>query len=281
MPKKQRADALAWAGGLAESREQAARMILAGELFLAPEHPAALPQRVEKAGELLPAGAKLERRLRNAYVSRGAYKLLSALEHFHIRIQGLVAMDAGASTGGFTDCLLRHGAARVYAVDAGKGQLHEKLRRDERVISLEAVNLRLAEPELLPERVDILTADLSFISLKAVLPVLLGFLKPEGSILALIKPQFELGFSRTIKGVVRDEGLRAQAVREVTDFARTLPGLELRGVIPSALKGPKGNQEYMAYWERLIPLAGGNSDCPEYPAGCSADPGVPGPDSGW
>jgi len=249
MPGKSRADVLAVAQGLAGDRDEAARRIMAGEIFLRPENPGAPPVRVEKPGELLPAAAGLFRREGDPYVSRGAYKLLTALEHFHMDVRGLTALDAGASTGGFTDCLLQRGAARVYAVDTGKGLLHEKLRRDSRVISMEGVNLRLAEPGLLPERVDLITADLSFISLKAVLPALLPFLKPGGSILALIKPQFEAAAGETVRGVVRDEALRARIVEDLHAFALERLGLRRRGVVPAALKGPKGNQEYLAWWE--------------------------------
>jgi 23S rRNA (cytidine1920-2'-O)/16S rRNA (cytidine1409-2'-O)-methyltransferase len=239
---RKRADHRAWEQGLASSAEQAARLIMAGEIWLAPSKAGALPERVGKAGDLLPESACLERRKLKEYVGRGALKLLAALEGFGVEAQGLTALDAGASTGGFTDCLLRRGAERVYAVDVGRGQLHERLRADPRVISLEGVNLRLAGPDLLPERVDLLSADLSFISLKSILPALLQYLKPGGALLALIKPQFELGSAGTVKGVVRRE-----AVNGVLEAAEAL-GLVLRGVAPAAVRGAKGNQEYMAYW---------------------------------
>jgi 23S rRNA (cytidine1920-2'-O)/16S rRNA (cytidine1409-2'-O)-methyltransferase len=244
---RKRADHLAWERGLASSAEQAARLIMAGEIWLAPSRAGALPERVDKAGDLLPEGVCLERRELKEYVGRGALKLLAALESFGVEAQGLTALDAGASTGGFTDCLLRRGVKRVYAVDVGRGQLHERLRADPRVINLEGVNLRLAGPDILPERVDLVSADLSFISLKSVLPALLRYLKPGGAILALIKPQFELGSARTVKGVVRRESLRREAVNGVLEAAEAL-GLALRGVAPAAVPGAKGNQEYMAYW---------------------------------
>lgn len=250
MSKKKRADLLAVELGLAESADKAARLIMAGEvlrLFASGES-----SLVQKPGDLLPADASLGLKERSPFVSRGAFKLLTALEHFKLDVRGLVALDAGASTGGFTDCLLQRGAARVYAVDVGAAQLHEKLLRDLRVVSLEKVNLRLAAPDLLPEKVDILTADLSFISLKAVLPVCARFLKPGAKILALVKPQFEVAAGQTIRGVVRDEALRREAVEGVLAFARAELGFTLVGVIPAAIKGPKGNQEYMVYWTRAI-----------------------------
>lgn len=166
---------------------------------------------------------------------------------------GAVALDAGASTGGFTDCLLQHGAARVYAVDVGTAQLHEKLRADGRVVSMEQVNLRHAPADLLPEPVDLAVADLSFISLRAVLPSLVRFVKPGGLVVALIKPQFELGPQQVGKGgVVREEADRQEAIATVTGFAREALGLSLLGVVPSKVKGPKGNQEYLAAF-RLAP----------------------------
>lgn len=243
---------LAAGQGLAENADMAARLIMAGEILrLSPEGES---RPVQKPGDLLPEDAVLARKEKSPFVSRGAFKLLTALEHFKLDVAGLVALDAGASTGGFTDCLLQRGAARVYSVDVGTAQLHEKLRRDPRVLSLEGINLRLVGPDLLPEPVDLLAADLSFISLKAVLPVCVQYLKPGATILALIKPQFELGGERTVKGVVRDEALRREAVQGVLEFARDELGLELIGVIPAAIKGPKGNQEYLAYWRAGAPL---------------------------
>ena len=247
MAKKKRADILAAGQGLAENADKASRLIMAGEVLRLFESGETLP--VQKPGDMLPEDAILSLKEKSPFVSRGAFKLLTGLEYFKLDVNGLTALDAGASTGGFTDCLLQRGAARVYAVDVGTAQLHEKLLRDLRVVSLEQVNLRLAGPDLLPEKVDLMVADLSFISLKAVLPVCLLFLKPGAKILALIKPQFEVEAGQTVKGVVRDEALRQAAVQGVLDFARAELGLKYVGVIPSAIKGPKGNQEYMAYWQ--------------------------------
>lgn len=249
MAKKKRADELAVELGLAENRDKASRLIMAGEVLLVPQNQHSLPTAINKPGDMLPADTQLTLKNKNPYVSRGAYKLLTALEHFKINVQGLVCLDAGASTGGFTDCLLQRGATRIYAVDVGTAQLHEKLRADPRVVSMENTNLRLSGPDLLPEKVDMAVADLSFISLKAVLPGILQYLKPEGQLIALIKPQFELGGEKTVKGVVHDENLRHLAVEGVTYFASTM-GLKLYGVIPAAIKGPKGNQEYLAFWKK-------------------------------
>lgn len=247
MPKKERADALAYAQGLAESREQAKRLIMAGQVFWLKGDSM---QRVEKPGQQFSVDIRLEVSGRERFVSRGAYKLLTALEHFSLDVTGLVALDAGASTGGFTDCLLQHGASRVYAVDVGKHQLHERLRADTRVVSLEGVNLRFAEAELIPEPVDLLVADVSFISLTLVLSPCMQWLKPEGLVAALIKPQFEVGPGGTDKGVVRSEEVRSKAVDKVLAYAEGELDLRLLGIVPSAIKGPKGNQEYMAVWRK-------------------------------
>ncbi len=245
---KARADQLLVDRNLAESRELAKRLIMAGQVF--EERPGARVP-VTKPGQTLSSDCILFVKESERFVSRGAYKLLTALEHFSLDVGGFTALDAGASTGGFTDCLLQHGAARVYAVDVGYGQLHPRLRGDARVVSLERVNLRLATPELIPEPVDLVVADVSFISLKMILPACLQWLKPGGKIIALIKPQFELGPSGTDKGVVREESEQLRAVNEVLAFARDELKLEALGVVPAQIKGPKGNQEYLAYFKRL------------------------------
>lgn len=243
-----RADQLVYEQGLAESREQAKRLIMAGQVYL--EHGAHPEQRVDKPGHAYPVGTRFRLAGRERFVSRGAYKLLTALEHFHLEVRGCVCLDAGASTGGFTDCLLQHGAARVYAVDVGHGQLHERLRGDARVINLEKTNLRTAAADLLPEQVDLVVADVSFISLTMILPSCLRWLTPGGSIVALIKPQFEVGPRQTCKGVVRDAAVRQGAVEKIVTFCQEELGLECRGVVPAGIKGPKGNQEYPAWFVR-------------------------------
>ncbi|MFV0423897.1 TlyA family RNA methyltransferase [Oleidesulfovibrio sp.] len=244
MPRKERADQLVFEQGLAESREQAKRLIMAGKVYVVRGQ--AEPEPVTKPGTKYPEDLRMELKGVERFVSRGAYKLLTAIETFGLDVEGMVALDAGASTGGFTDCLLQHGAARVYAVDVGKNQLHERMRSDSRVVSMEGVNLRTAPDDLLPEQVDIIVADVSFISLTLILPACVRFLRRGGIVAALIKPQFEVGAGQTVKGVVRDEALRQQAVDKVLDFAVTRLGLEVQGVVPSAIKGPKGNQEYIA-----------------------------------
>ena len=246
MAKRFRADVLVAGQGLVESVEQASRLIMAGKVAALDASGNAAP--VRKPGQPFTEAARFELVGVERFVSRGAYKLLSALEAFSLDVSGLVCLDAGASTGGFTDCLLQYGAARVYAVDVGKAQLHERLRGDSRVVSLEGVNLRLAEPDLIPEPVDLVVADVSFISLTKILPPCLRWLRPGGQLIALIKPQFELGSQHTDKGVVRDPALRDQAVRSVTTFCTETLGLTHGGTAPAAIKGPKGNQEYLAWF---------------------------------
>ncbi|MEF2230558.1 MAG: TlyA family RNA methyltransferase [Pseudodesulfovibrio sp.] len=248
MAKKQRADQLLAAGGWVESREKAKRLIMAGKVHFL-ERGQKAP--VQKPGQQFFEDTEFMVPDDDRFVSRGAYKLLTAIEAFSLDFTGKVALDAGASTGGFTDCLLQHGAARVYAADVGYGQLHEKLRRDDRVINLERTNIRHAEPDLIPEPVDVIVADVSFISLTKILPACLQFLRPGGELVVLIKPQFELGPGQTDKGVVRDEGLRQEAIALVTNFCRDRLGLAVAGVVPSKILGPKGNQEYLAHLKRL------------------------------
>ena len=247
---RQRADQLVFEQGLADSREQARRLIMAGKIALAAGVPGAPPQLVPKPGHPYPADTAFALLQPEPYVSRGAYKLLTILDQFKLDVTGLVCLDAGASTGGFTDCLLQRGAARVYAVDVGRNQLHEKLRTNARVINLEGVNLRHAEAGLIPEPVDMVVADVSFISLTLVLPACMTWLRPGGLVATLIKPQFELVPGETVKGVVRDEEARQRAVDKILAFGRASLGLSCRGVLPAAIKGPKGNQEYMALFER-------------------------------
>lgn len=250
MAKKQRADLLLASSGLADSREKAKRLIMAGKVHYI-DNGQKTP--VSKPGQQFEPDTEFTVPDDDQFVSRGAYKILTAIEEFNIDFTGKIAMDAGASTGGFTDCMLQHGAVRVYAVDVGYGQLHEKLRQDDRVINLERTNVRHAQPDLIPESVDVIVADVSFISLTKVLPACMQFLKENGELVVLIKPQFELGPGQTDKGVVRDEGLRQQAVEMVTTFCREELGLVIKGVVPSKILGPKGNQEFMAYMKKIYP----------------------------
>jgi 23S rRNA (cytidine1920-2'-O)/16S rRNA (cytidine1409-2'-O)-methyltransferase len=226
------------ARGLAKSRAQAQALILAGRVQV---EGLAAP----KAGALVPDGVQVALKELSPFVSRGGEKLAGALDHFQVSPEGKVALDAGASTGGFTHVLLTRGARRVYAVDVGYGQLDATLRHDPRVLVMERVNIRHLPKEAIPELIDLVTLDLSFISLTLVLPKILEFLHPEGEILAMVKPQFEVGKGQVGKGgVVRDPGLQQEAVQRVAEAAAALG---LSAAFPSPLKGPKGNQEYFLY----------------------------------
>ncbi len=245
---KTRLDQLLVARAFAASRTVAQALVLEGKVRVG-------GQVETKAGRMVPDDVKLEVESPPRFVSRGGEKLEGACAAFPgWAVDGLVCLDVGSSTGGFTDCLLQHGASRVYAVDVGRAQLHERLRADARVVSLEGVNLRTAPPDLLPERVEMVVADLSFISLTMVLPHCLPWLKPGGMAVCLIKPQFEVGPGQTDRGVVRDEALRARAVERVLEHMRGC-GLESLGVVPASIKGPKGNQEFLAWWRKPAPAA--------------------------
>lgn len=244
--RKLRADDLLVKQGLAESREKAKRLIMAGEVYSLQED--SCPE-IKKPGHFYPEDTKLQLKKQQRFLSRGGYKLLWAVEHFDIGVQQKTALDVGASTGGFTDCLLQLGASKVYAVDVGYGQLHWKLRQNPRVVNLERINMRYTKPDLLPEAVDLTVVDCSFISLQKILEPSVQFLKNNGLVLALIKPQFELGSGETEKGVVRDPERQQKAVQKVLDFAKQhLSGLNYLGVVPAEIKGPKGNQEYTVLW---------------------------------
>jgi 23S rRNA (cytidine1920-2'-O)/16S rRNA (cytidine1409-2'-O)-methyltransferase len=235
-----RLDQLLVTRGLAKSRTQAQALILAGRVQV-------VGLAAPKAGALVPIEVEVALKEMSPFVSRGGEKLAGALDHFHVIPQGKVALDVGASTGGFTHCLLTRGAAKVYAVDVGYGQLDATLRSDPRVVALERVNIRHLPQESIPEPIDLATLDLSFISLTLVLPKILEFLRPGGEILAMVKPQFEVGKGQVGKGgVVRDPGLQTEAVQRVAAAASNL-GLKVSPAFPASLKGPKGNQEYFLY----------------------------------
>jgi 23S rRNA (cytidine1920-2'-O)/16S rRNA (cytidine1409-2'-O)-methyltransferase len=239
--KRVRADLALVEQGLAQSRERARALILAGEV-LDGDRP------VDKAGDLVAPDAAL--RLRTApmpYVSRGGLKLAHALSIFAVGAAGRVAVDVGASTGGFTDCLLQAGAARVYCIDVGYGQLDAKVANDPRVVVLDRTNIRNASPGLLPERADLGVVDVSFISLVLVLPALPLLLRPGAPLIALVKPQFEVGRARIGKGgIVRDETARADAVAGVEAAARAL-GYGVLGQTTSPITGGKGNVEFLLH----------------------------------
>lgn len=245
--KKIRADQRLYELGLAESAEKATRLVMAGLVY---EERKGQQVRIEKPGQQVSAESFLEVKGMKRFVSRGAYKLLTAIDQFGISCEGKVALDVGASTGGFTDCLLQHGASRVYAVDVGYGQLDGSLRNDPRVVNLERTNMRLAQDDLIPELVDMIVADVSFISLLKVIAPSMRFLKPGGEIAVLIKPQFEVSSDQTVKGVVRDDALRKETVARVIGDLERVCGLEFIGEIPSQIKGPKGNQEHIVYMRR-------------------------------
>jgi 23S rRNA (cytidine1920-2'-O)/16S rRNA (cytidine1409-2'-O)-methyltransferase len=230
---KKRLDVLLVERGLAESRAQAQALVLAG---LVPGH--------AKAGEQVDENAELEVERPPPFVSRGGEKLANALDAFGLDVAGTDCLDVGASTGGFTDCLLQRGAARVVAVDVGHGQLHPKLRGDSRVIVLERTNARTLGP--LPFAPSLVTCDVSFISLRVVLPPVLRLAAPGWQAVVLVKPQFEAGRAEARKGVVRDPDVQRRVLREV---AVAVPALRARvaGVVDSGLPGPKGNREFFLH----------------------------------
>ncbi len=241
MSKKQRIDVLIVEKGLVESRHKARALIMEALVHVN-------GQPAKKPGQMVPQDAEITIKEHLPYVSRGGLKLEEALRVFDVNVKDKVAMDIGASTGGFTDCLLKHGARKVYAVDVGYGQLHWRLRQDPRVVVLERTNIRHLPRERVPEEMDLITIDVSFISLEKVLPKVKEFLKPAGEVLALVKPQFEVGKGEVEKGgVVRDEKKRLQAVEKVLRVANEL-GFESLGQMPSSVHGQKkGNVEYFLY----------------------------------
>ncbi|MGQ9585418.1 MAG: TlyA family RNA methyltransferase [Anaerolineae bacterium] len=239
--ERSRLDLLLVEQGRAASREQARRLIMAGEVRVE-------GQVADKPGRLVPRGAQVEVVARPRYASRGGLKLEAALERFDVEVQGMVVADFGASTGGFTDCLLRAGAARVYALDVGYGQLAWDLRQDPRVVVMERTNVRHLQS--LPEPMDLVTIDVSFISLRLVLPAARRVLADSGQVIALIKPQFEVGRGQVGRGgVVRDREVHRQVLLEVLGAAKEM-GFVLRGLIPSPIRGPAGNVEFLAHWVR-------------------------------
>jgi 23S rRNA (cytidine1920-2'-O)/16S rRNA (cytidine1409-2'-O)-methyltransferase len=227
------------ANGLAESREKAKRFVLAGAVRVN-------GQLARKPSDLVQEDAALVVDAADQYASRGGHKLAPALDAFGISCAGLVCADLGASTGGFTDCLLQRDAARVHAVDVGKGQLDWKLRQDARVVVHDEVNARYLTDAALGEHVDLVTIDVSFISLTKVLPSAVALLKAKGVIVALIKPQFEAGKKLVKKGgVVRDSRVHEAVTKAIQEFATKTLGLELLGMIESPLLGPAGNKEFL------------------------------------
>lgn len=244
MQKKTRLDVAVFEGGYAPSREKAKAIIMAGQVYVN-------NQKVDKAGFELKEGDKLEVRGKTLkYVSRGGLKLEKAMQVFPITLADKTCMDVGASTGGFTDCMLQNGAKRVYSVDVGYGQLAWSLRSDPRVVTLERTNVRYLSHDVIPEELDLATMDLSFISLKLVLPAVRGLLKPKGQVLCLIKPQFEAGRDKVgKKGVVREAATHLEVVERVIGMAIE-NGFSVLGLEFSPVKGPEGNIEYLLYVEK-------------------------------
>lgn len=240
--KKERIDKVLVDKGLVESREKAQALVMSGVVFVN-------NQKVDKSGTKIPIDANIEIKEKLPYVSRGGFKLEKALKVFNLDVKDKVCLDIGASTGGFTDCLLQNGAKKVYAVDVGKHQLHEKLRKDPRVVSVEEFNARYLTKNQIPEPIDILVSDVSFISITKILPNICNLLKDEFTGVILIKPQFELSKKEVRDGVVKDKTLHEKAIKSVveklTESCYCIKDLDF-----SPIKGPKGNIEFLALIER-------------------------------
>ena len=248
---KERLDVMLVKRNLAESREKAKAVIMAGNVFVN-------GQREDKAGSTFPPDAAIEVRGHNMpYVSRGGLKLEKAMANFDVSVKDKVCTDVGSSTGGFTDCMLQNGARKVFAIDVGRGQLVWKLRQDERVVCMEKTNIRYVTPEDIGEPVDFSSIDVSFISLTKVLEPIRNYLKEDGEIVALIKPQFEAGREKVgKKGVVREKSTHREVIHKVADYAVSI-GFEVRAIDFSPIRGPEGNIEYLIHLRK----------CPEEEAG--------------
>jgi len=242
MKQRRRLDLLLVERGLVESREKGQALILAGAVFVN-------GQKVDKPGHAVASDSKIELAEQPRYVGRGGLKLEAALDHFGILAAGKLCLDIGSSTGGFTDCLLQRGAARVYAIDVGTSQLDWKLRNDPRVVVHEQVNARYLSGQEVPEPIDLAVCDVSFISITMILPVLPNLLAKSAEMVILVKPQFELERHQVGKGgIIRDPALHQQACRRVDDAVRQL-GFQT-GIIPSPVLGAEGNQEFLLYARR-------------------------------
>ena len=244
MSAKKRLDVLLFEKGLAESREKAKAIIMSGIVYVD-------NQKSDKPGTCYPESSIIEVRGKTLkYVSRGGLKLEKAIQVFGLDLNGKTTMDIGASHGGFTDCMLQNGAKKVFAIDVGYGQLAYKLRNDERVVNLERTNFRYVTEEQITEPIDFFSVDVSFISLKLILPVARNFLKENGTAVCLIKPQFEAGRENVGKnGVVRDSSIHTQVINGIIDFA-VQNGFSVIGLDYSPVKGPEGNIEYLIYLKK-------------------------------
>lgn len=249
MAAKKRLDVLVYEAGLAESREKAKAYIMSGIIYVD-------NQKSDKPGTMYSDTAKIEMRgLKPKYVSRGGLKLEKAMKSFNLDMKDKTTIDIGASTGGFTDCMLQNGAKKVYSVDVGYGQLDWKLRNDERVVNLERTNIRYITAEQIPDEIDFFSVDVCFISLCLVLPAVRPLLKESGEAVCLIKPQFEAGRENIGKhGVVRDKEVHIQVIQKIYDFCLE-NGFDVLGIDYSPIKGPEGNIEYLIYIRK--------SDAPE------------------
>ena len=241
---KVRLDQLVFEKGYAESREKAKAIVMSGVVFIA-------GQRADKPGMQVPEDTELDVRMKSLpFVSRGGYKLDKALKVFPMNVAGKICIDCGASTGGFTDVLLQHGAQKVYSVDVGYGQLAWKLRNDKRVVNLEKTNLRYVTREQIPDELDIAVCDVSFISIRLILPAVVALLKDEAEMVCLIKPQFEAGRELVgKKGVVRDAKVHEQVIEEILQFVPGI-GFSIRGLDFSPVTGPEGNIEFLLYLKK-------------------------------
>jgi len=248
--KKKRLDVLVFEKGFATSRQRSSALIMSGNILVN-------NQLVDKPGTMIAVDADIVNKGPDIpFVSRGGFKIEKAIHELSLNVTGMLCLDVGASTGGFTDCLLQHGARRVYAIDVGYGQLDWKLRQDPRVVVIERKNVRYATKELLPEPFDLISIDVSFISLKIVIPAIKKFLKKDGKILALIKPQFEVGKNQVGKGgVVKDPKLHQSVIQELSAFFSD-SGFKIGPVIPSPILGPKGNTEFIIYLTNQLSLWG-------------------------
>ena len=241
MAEKKRLDVALFELGLTESREKARALIMSGQVYVN-------GQKSLKAGDNIKPDDKIEvRGEKMPFVSRGGYKLDKAMKSFELSLDGKICMDVGASTGGFTDCMLMNGAVKVYSIDVGYGQLAWKLRSDERVVNLERTNFRYVTREQVPDEIDFSSVDVSFISLKLILPVLYSLLKADGEAVCLVKPQFEAGREKIgKKGVVRDKAVHLEVIDNCIGYAKE-NGFNIKGLDFSPVKGPEGNIEYLLY----------------------------------
>ncbi len=266
MAAKKRLDVLVYERGLAESREKAKALIMAGVIY-------ADNQKADKAGTTYPEDVSLELRGNKLrYVSRGGLKLEKAISSFSVDLKGKTTMDIGASTGGFTDCMLQNGAEKVYSIDVGYGQLDWKLRNDPRVVNLERTNIRYVTREQIPDMIDFFSVDVCFISLSLVLPAVRPLLKEDGTAVCLIKPQFEAGKGKVGKnGVVRDKEIHEEVIKKIYDFCLG-NGFTVIDMDYSPVKGPEGNIEYLIYIRKSdSPVSEKEFDIPELVARSHAE----------